>query len=101
MLGPSSEFKVGLMSRVGNRLVAGAQGMITELPPHYPLRFALVGRSDGITSSMMAFGSLLQKSHGSATTKLSLSDDPLSRQLHFVDDGKSRVCRSLESGLRC
>eukprot|EP01047_Picozoa_sp_COSAG01_P015113 COSAG01_NODE_751_length_13837_cov_78.727981_1_plen_557_part_00 len=99
VLGPSSMFKVGLMSRVGNRLVAGAQGMITELPPHYTLRFALVGRSDGISSSMMAFGQLLQKSHGTATTKLSLSDDPLSRQLHFVDDGKLRDCRSLGSKL--
>ena len=50
VLGPSSEFKVGVMSRVGNRLVAGAQGMVEELPPHYTVRFALVGRADGGTS---------------------------------------------------
>jgi hypothetical protein len=42
VIGPSNEFKVGVLSRVGKRLVAGAQGMITELPPHYSMRFALV-----------------------------------------------------------
>ena len=28
--------------------------MIAQLPPHYSLRFALVGRADGVTSGMMA-----------------------------------------------
>jgi len=119
VLGPSSEFKVGVMSRVGNRLVAGAQGMVEELPPHYTVRFALVGRADGgtspgnihvitilqftpvvwsllryrfpgvVTSGMMAYGGLLRKLHGTAGSKLSLADDPLSRQLHYVSDGGS------------
>jgi hypothetical protein len=89
VLGPSNEFKVGILSRVGHRLVAGAQGMITELPPHYSLRFALVGRGDGVTSGMMAYGAMLRKAHDMAATKLSLADDPLSRQLHFVSDGGS------------
>jgi len=32
VLGPSSRFKTGIMSRVGDRLVAGISGMVTEIP---------------------------------------------------------------------
>ena len=37
----------------------------------------------------MAYGSLLRKAHNTAQTKLTLADDPLSRQLHYVNDGGS------------
>jgi hypothetical protein len=48
-----------------------------------------VGRADGVTSGMMAYGAMLRKAHGTQNTKLSLADDPLSRQLHYVNDGGS------------
>ena len=89
VLGPADEFKTAILSRVGDRLVGGAQGMVTELPPNYTLRFALVGRADGVTSAMYAYGALLRKTHGTAQTKLPLAADPLSRQLHYVTDGGS------------
>ena len=63
--------------------------MVTELPPRYTLRFALVGAGDGVTSAMYAYGSLLRRAHGTARTKLPLAKDPLSRQLHYVTDGGS------------
>lgn len=88
VLGASGQFKVAAITRVGSRLVAGAQGMITSLPPHYTVRFALTGK-DGLTSSMMGFGALLRRAFGTNSTKLRLADDVLSRQLHYVNDGGS------------
>ena len=85
----AAEFKTAIMSRVGNRLIAGAQGFVQELPPNYRLSFALVGREDGVTSAMYAYGSLLREAHNTAQTKLPLATDPLSRQLHYVTDGGS------------
>lgn len=89
VFGPSNEFKTTVISRVGSRVVAGIQGMVQSVPAGYEVRFALVGSSEGITASTMAYGSLLRKAHGTAQTKLTLADDPLSRQLHFVNDGGS------------
>ena len=126
------------------RLVAGVQGMVASLPPHYTVRFALVGSSDGVTSAVMRYvtlslsqicsfstkfcsgnlpdraiaprwcqwldltlclmcvcvvyhpntklfryGALLRKAHRTAHTKLTLADDVLSSQLHYVNDGGS------------
>ena len=89
VLAPSTMFKTAITSRVGNRLTAGVQGMITELPPNYSVRFALVSTAQGITASMMRYGALLAKAHATRSTKLTLADDPLSRQLHAVNDGGS------------
>jgi hypothetical protein len=81
VLGPSNEFKTAILSRVGNRVVGGVQGNVVEIPGNYTLRYALIGRADGITSGMMGYGAMLRKAHGTAATKLPLSADPLSRQL--------------------
>ena len=90
MLGASSAFKVGVLSRSGTRLVAGAQGMVQALPPGYELRFALAGGTGvGVTAAAYAWGRVLRRSHGAAPTaaKLSLADDVLSRALHYETDG--------------
>ena len=91
VLGPSTAFKTAILSRVNNRVVGGVQGMITALPPLYEVRFALVGRGNGVTSAMLAYGSKLRRAHGTraAAAKLRLAADPLSRQLHYVTDGGS------------
>ena len=89
VLGPSSKFKTAVMSRAGSRLVAGVQGMVSQLPPSYTVRFALVGTDDGVTAGMMKYGALLRTAHGTSASKLTLADDPLSRQLHYVNDGGS------------
>lgn len=89
VIGPSSEFKTAILSRVEDRLVGGAHGIVAELPANFTLRFAFIGRTDGITSAMYAYGSLLRQSHGTDKLKLPLSKDPLSRQLHYVTDGGS------------
>jgi hypothetical protein len=89
VLGSSSQFGTGILSRVGSRVVAGVQGMVTSLPPKYEIRFALVGRADGVTSAVMAYGASLRKAYSTSATKLRLGADPLSRQLHYVNDGGS------------
>ena len=38
---------------------------------------------------MMAYGAALKKAHGTAQSKLTLADDVLNRQLHYVTDGGS------------
>ena len=90
MLGASSAFKVGVLSRSGTRLVAGAQGMIKALPPGYELRFTLAGGAGvGVTAAAYSWGRVLRRSHGAAPTaaKLTLADDVLSRALHYETDG--------------
>lgn len=89
VLGPSSQFNTAIVSRVGNRMVGGVQGMVVAIEANYSLRFALVGRSNGVTSGIMAYGAFLKQSHGTAAAKLRLPADPLSRQLHYVTDGGS------------
>ena len=54
VLGPTDGFKSAIISRVGNRLVAGVQGLVTALPANHTTRFALLGRNDGITAAMMS-----------------------------------------------
>ena len=89
MLGSSSQFKAATITRVHDRLVAGVQGMVTSLPPHYSIRFGLMGSADGITAGMMAYGATLRMAHGTRDTKLTLEDDPLSRAPHYTNDGGS------------
>lgn len=89
VIGASSQFKVGIMSRVDDRLVAGVQGMVREVPSNYSLTFALYGSTNGITAAMSGYGAMLQRRHDTSESKLPLSSDPLSRQLHYVTDGGS------------
>lgn len=89
MFGPSSQFKTAILSHIGARLLAGVQGMITALPPSYDLRFALVGSADGVTAVAFKYGAVIRQAHGTINSKLSLSEDVLSRKLHYVNDGGS------------
>lgn len=89
VLGPLDHFTTVVLSRVGPRMIGGVQGMVTQIEPNYTARIALTARVEGLTSGIMAFGSLLQRLHGTHDTKLRLDADPLSRQLHYVTDGGS------------
>ncbi|CAE8598043.1 unnamed protein product, partial [Polarella glacialis] len=93
VLGATMNFKVGMLTRIGQspsaRLAAGVQGLIQQMPANYTLRFALLGRPEGITAAMFTYGAFVQKVFNTARTKLSLAADVLSRQLHYVTDGGS------------
>ena len=89
VLGPGATFKVGVLTRRAGRLVCGAQGMVTSLPPRYSLQFVLLGRV-GITHAMAAWGDHLQRGHSTAATKLTLADDELSDKLSYLTDGVRR-----------
>jgi hypothetical protein len=89
VLGPSNEFDVLRLMHVGDRIVAGAQGMISELPSNYTMRVLLSGR-DGINAAMNTWGRTLQRAHKSR--KIPLDRDKLSRQLHYVNDNGANYC---------
>eukprot|EP00912_Choanoflagellata_sp_UC4_P000323 UC4_evm4s197 len=90
VLGPSNSFNTAILTNDKRRLKGGIQGMVTHIPKGFQVRFILCGRyKDGVTSAMFTWGSILQKIHGTVETKLRLSSDPLSRQLHYVTDGGS------------
>ena len=63
--------------------------MVQELPANYSLRFALVGSNEGVAASLASYGNLLKTAHRTDETRLTLADDMLTRQLHFVNDGGS------------
>lgn len=98
VLGPSAAFKVGVLiqstrplrnaTRAADRwIIGGAHGLIASLPRHFELRFGLAGSTDGVTAAALAWGDHLQRAHSAAATRLTLSDDALSRELHYLTDG--------------
>ena len=89
VLGPSSQFDVARLMRVGGRLVGGVQGMIASIPPGYEVSFLVSGKT-GVNAAMVHWGATLQRAH--ATRKLSLAQDALSRQLHYENDNGANYC---------
>jgi len=91
VLGPSTNFKVGILAggrfALNARLTAGVQGMIQQLPDKYTQRFALLGRVEGVTAAMFAYGAFVRKSFNTVHSKLTLASDVLSSQVHYVTDG--------------
>ena len=88
VLGASRSLKVGIVSRVADKITGGVQGMVASLPANYSLTFATLAQP-GVTAALIAWGDYLQQSHLSA--RLSLADDILSRKLHYMTDGGSAL----------
>ena len=83
-LSVGNHFQSAILSRrVDGAVVAGVQGFVTSIPQNFSLSVGLASRR-GVLAAINGLGSSLQAQH--QTNRLTLDEDPLDRQLGYVQD---------------